>query len=231
MPCSTRLPPLAAALALAACLCLAHALLPAAPAVAQGTPPPFPYVFKGTVTLDGAPLAGSAMLTAQVGDWTSRPVEVVDGRFGFAPSQPLVVGPPNLDYIGETVTFHLRGLTADLTFTFEALPQPAFHDAELRFVSGAPTPTPTPTAAPPTPTAAPTTAPVATPTAPLATPTAAPTPTPPPAPTSTPLPTATPTPAPPPEGGVGVGVIVGAAIGAVLGLSLTLLFLARRMAR
>ncbi|MDE2766185.1 MAG: hypothetical protein OXI25_07145 [Chloroflexota bacterium] len=212
MPRPLRLVFPAAALVLATGLLLAQSLLSPAPASAQGSPPPFPYVLRGTVTLDGAPLDGSAMLTAQVGDWTSRPVEVIDGRFGFAPSQPLIVGPPNLDYIGETVTFHLRGLTADLSFTFEALPQPAFEDTELRFVSGASAVTPTPTAAP-----TPTASPAATPTAPRATPTA--------------TPIAMPTPTPAPEGGAGAGIIAGAAIGAVLALSLALWLLARRLGR
>lgn len=215
-------PPAAALLLVAVGLCLGLALLQPAPAGAQGgSPPPFPYVLQGTVTLDGAPLAGSATLTAQVGDWTSRPVEVIDGGFGRAPSQPLVVGPPNFDYIGEPVTFHLRGLTADLTFTFEALPQPEFVEAVLRFTGGAPTPAPSPTAAPtPTATAEPT---------PQLTPTTAPTPTSTPTPTASP--TATSTPAPAPGGGGGAGVIAGVAIGAVLVLSLALWLLARRMAR
>ena len=187
---------------LAAGLILAQALpFTPAPVGAQPSLPPFPYVLQGTVTLDGAPLAGSATLTAAVGDWTSRPVDVIDGRFGVAPSQPLIVGPPSPAYVGETVTFHLRGLTADLTFTFETLPAPEFVEAELRFVSGASAATPTPQ---PTPTPSPTAAPRATP---------------------------TPTPEPSPEGGPGAGVIAGAGIGGVLLLSLALLSLARRLGR
>lgn len=98
--------------------------------------PPFPYLVIGTVEVNGAFLPNASGLTAKVGDWETRPVDVTDGSFGTAPGIPIVIGPPNDSYVGKTVTFHLpEGLIADQTFLFESLPEPAFTEQNLTFSS------------------------------------------------------------------------------------------------
>ena len=103
--------------------------------------PPFPYLITGTVEVDGSFLDESSGLTARVGDWESRPVTVTEGSFGNAPGIPIVVGPPNTSYAGQTVSFHLPGgSVADQSFTFELLAQPAFLEQNLTFASSPATP-------------------------------------------------------------------------------------------
>ena len=98
--------------------------------------PPFPYLVIGTVEVNGAFLPNASGLTAKVGDWETRPVDVTDGSFGTAPGIPIVIGPPNDSYVGKAVTFHLPdGLIADQTFLFESLPEPAFTEQNLTFSS------------------------------------------------------------------------------------------------
>lgn len=98
--------------------------------------PPFPYLVIGTVEVNGAFLPNASGLTAKVGDWETRPVDVTDGSFGTAPGIPIVIGPPNDSYVGKTVTFHLPdGLIADQSFLFESLPEPAFTEQNLTFSS------------------------------------------------------------------------------------------------
>ncbi|MDE2885145.1 MAG: hypothetical protein OXO53_08635, partial [Chloroflexota bacterium] len=101
--------------------------------------PAFPIVYeRGTVTLDGEPVA-SGEIVVRVGDWERRArIPVVDGAFDCANDEGcLLVGPPS-DYIDEPVTFHLNGdQQADLTYPFPLLGFPCFVDSvELRFGEG-----------------------------------------------------------------------------------------------
>ena len=105
--------------------------------------PPFPYLVVGTVQVDGSFISESSVLTARIDDWETRPVTVTDGSFGTAPGIPIVIGPPNASYLGKTVTFHLgTELIAEQSFTFENLPEPAFLQQNLTFISSFDVPLP-----------------------------------------------------------------------------------------
>ena len=105
--------------------------------------PPFPYLVVGTVQVDGSFISESSVLTARIDDWETRPVTVTDGSFGTAPGIPIVIGPPNASYLGKTVTFHLGAeLIAEQSFTFENLPEPAFLQQNLTFISSFDVPQP-----------------------------------------------------------------------------------------
>lgn len=108
--------------------------------------PPFPYLVVGTVQVDGSFISESSVLTARIDDWETRPVTVTDGSFGTAPGIPIVIGPPNASYLGKTVTFHLgTELIAEQSFTFENLPEPAFLQQNLTFISSFDVPLPSDT--------------------------------------------------------------------------------------
>ena len=105
--------------------------------------PPFPYLVVGTVQVDGSFISESSVLTARIDDWETRPVTVTEGSFGTAPGIPIVIGPPNASYLGKTVTFHLgTELIAEQSFTFENLPEPAFLQQNLTFISSFDVPQP-----------------------------------------------------------------------------------------
>jgi len=113
--------------------------------------PPFPILATGEAYVEGELLTEPGVLTVQVGDWESRPVQVTSGRFGLPPGVPIVIGPPSFDYVGQIVTFHLNGeLQASLSFPFEALGEPQFVDVTLEFdgLRGLASPPPRPTALP-----------------------------------------------------------------------------------
>ena len=113
----------------------------------EGGFPPFPVLIAGEVYVDGELLSEPATLTARIGDWESRPVDVTDGSFGVPPGIPVVVGPPRFDYVGQLVTFHLNGeLEASFSFEFEALGEPAFRQVRLEFGAPRQQAAPTPTA-------------------------------------------------------------------------------------
>ncbi len=116
-------------------------------------PPPFPLLFEGSVLLDGA-LVERGELTVRIGGWESKAVPVVDGRFECT-DPCLIAGPPNFDYIGLPLTFHLDGAhEASLTFPFRQGPDRI--SVELIFGDPGPTPTPLVQDPPiPTPTATP----------------------------------------------------------------------------
>tara|TARA_Y100001960_G_C14259642_1_gene626844 strand:+ start:22 stop:657 length:636 start_codon:yes stop_codon:yes gene_type:complete len=105
--------------------------------------PPFPYLVVGTVQVDGSFISESSLLTARIDDWETKPVTVTDGSFGTAPGIPIVIGPPNASYLGKTVTFHLGSdLIAEQSFIFENLPEPAFLQQNLTFISSFDVPLP-----------------------------------------------------------------------------------------
>jgi hypothetical protein len=101
--------------------------------------PPWPIIYDGTVELDGEPLK-SGMLHAEVGDWVSTEVPVVDGWFACA-DPCLILGPPTVDYIGTEVTFHLNGIERASILKhpmeFPALTEPDRRTITLTFKSEA----------------------------------------------------------------------------------------------
>jgi len=106
----------------------------AAPAYAQdGSIPPWPIIYDGQVYLDGK-LIHEGMLTAHVGDWASAEVPIVEGVFHCA-APCLIVGPPDFSYLGQPVTFHLRGIAepASYTFAFPAMQSPLRESVDLFF--------------------------------------------------------------------------------------------------
>ncbi len=140
------------------CAAAVVGVLPILAQAPDGAPPPLPYIFEGSVTLDGDPVP-TGQLTLRIGDWESKPVPVVDGVFTC--SDPcLIAGPPNRSYIGQELSFHLNGVhKARLTFPFQE--GPARVRVELVFGERAATPTPVPQAADETPLFDPTPVPVA----------------------------------------------------------------------
>ena len=147
----------------------------------QGSPPPFPVTFKGTVTVQGSPAPEGLSLVVCVVDCkdyeTVAAITQAGGKY-----RGLVVAPPDRSYVGKDVTFWIVTTTdtgnevgriqADETLKFNNSELTPTQD--LTFTDPVPmapedTPTPQPT---------PTTAPVNTPTPqPTATATMAPTPT------------------------------------------------------
>ena len=127
----------------------------------------------------GAPAGDGLVVVARMGDYESRPQRTLNGRYDL-----LAVGPPSVDYLYRTITFHLPEYGYQAAETDIFIGGPSERELALTFpaVSAA-----TPTAPVPTPTATPRLSP---------TPTASPTPTPNPTPLPTPEPTATQTPRP-----------------------------------
>jgi hypothetical protein len=101
--------------------------------------PPWPLLFRGTVQMEGIPVAGG-QLRVRVGDWESRPVLVADGRFDCA-AECLIAGPPSFSYIGQPVTFHLDdAYLGDVSFAFPAGATPQQLDLDLAFSRAVPSP-------------------------------------------------------------------------------------------
>jgi hypothetical protein len=93
------------------------------------------------------------MLTGKMGDYTSVPVEVKNGRYAG-----LAVGGPDSSYLNKTITFHLDdSVLANETDVFLFLSMPELKSPFDLTFPNYPTPTPAPTATP-------TSTPIATPT-------------------------------------------------------------------
>jgi hypothetical protein len=102
----------------------------------SGDFPPWPIIYDGTVMLDGDPLK-TGTLSAQIGDWVSTEIPVLNGWFDCA-DPCLILGPPTSGYIGAEVTFHLKGIErpASLEMNFPALIEPDRRTVALEFKSG-----------------------------------------------------------------------------------------------
>ncbi len=147
----------------------------------QGSPPPFPVTFKGTVTVQGSPAPEGLSLVACIVDCKDyesvAAVTQAGGKY-----RKLVAGPPDNSFVGKELTFwivtsddmgnEVGRIQADETIKFSPNIDNLTQTVDLTFTDPVPmapedTPTPQPT---------PTTAPVNTPT-PQPTATMAPTPT------------------------------------------------------
>ena len=110
-------------------------------------PPPLPYIYSGTVTVDGSPVPDGLLIVGRVGTYESQPVAVKNGSY-----TALTVGPPATTFSGSTITFHLDGVQANETDTYllSGLPTVKFN-FNLTFPKlpePTPTPSPIPTATP-----------------------------------------------------------------------------------
>ena len=172
---------------------------------AQGSPPPGPVVFKGLVTVGGAPAPDGLSIVARISPMLIDPYESLPRLTLGGGYELLTVGPASSMYLYQNITFHIvpnaslpylptTGIAAiEITMFFGG---PGIMDGfNLTFpaLPLAPTPTPVPATPTPVPTATPipTATPVpATPTATHVPPTATAVP-------PTPVPTATAVPPPP----------------------------------
>ncbi len=108
-------------------------------AVAQdaGSIPPIPSFFIGTVTIEDGSAADGLFITGRIDDYESEPVIIENGRYDL-----LFVAPPDDSFRNKTITFHINGIQANETISFN--PGSANLSFELTFPS-VPQPTPTPT--------------------------------------------------------------------------------------
>ena len=148
---------------------------------AQGSPPPGPVVFKGLVTVGGAPAPDGLSIVAKITPILLVPYESLPQLTLGGEYQLLTVGPPSSAYLYQNITFHIvpnalvphlpadgiaameitmflggPGISDGHTLTFPALPLAPTPTP----VPPTPTPVPTATAVPPTPTTVPTATPV-----------------------------------------------------------------------
>ena len=137
-------------------LCLFTAILGTG-LVEASSLPPWPTIYSGDITVAGAIPADGAVVTAKIGDYTSQPVAVKNGRYAG-----LAVGAPNSNYFGKTITFHLDDMVVAAEADIFNLNTWIVVNSSFDLTFPAyPTPTPTPTAVP---TATPTATPVPSPT-------------------------------------------------------------------
>ena len=95
--------------------------LVAGAAAAGDTPPAFPHVLYGSVTISGSPAPAGTVITATIGGTECGLVQTVEvGRYG-SPDESrgnrLVVAAAT-DQAGETITFYVNGVAAPETVTF-----------------------------------------------------------------------------------------------------------------
>ena len=108
-------------------------------AEAQEEIPPLPMVLSGSVTVGGSPAPDGLRLVGRIDTaYESVSVTIQGGQF-----MNLVVGPIDSSLIGDAITFHLSGLTADQSVPYS--PGTIDLSFDLTFPP-LPTPTPTPTA-------------------------------------------------------------------------------------
>ena len=122
-----------------------YALMPAL--VFGQSPPPLPSIYSGTVTVAGETAPDGIIIFAMLGDYISPSVTVANGRY-----VGLTVGPPNVSFAGQLVTFHIETVQADETAKFIAYSLPVRVDNFNLSFPNLPIPTPTVT---PTPTQTP----------------------------------------------------------------------------
>ncbi len=125
-----------------------YALMPAL--VFGQSPPPLPSIYSGTVTVAGETAPDGIIIFAMLGDYISPSVTVANGRY-----VGLTVGPPNVSFAGQLVTFHIETVQADETAKFIAYSLPVVLSSFNLSFPNLPIPTPTVT---PTPTQTPTVA-------------------------------------------------------------------------
>ena len=125
-----------------------YALMPAL--VFGQSPPPLPSIYSGTVTVAGETAPDGIIIFAMLGDYISPSVTVANGRY-----VGLTVGPPNVSFAGQLVTFHIETVQADETAKFIAYSLPVVLSGFNLSFPNLPIPTPTVT---PTPTQTPTVA-------------------------------------------------------------------------
>lgn len=113
-------------------------------------PPPAPAVYRGAATVGGQPVPDGLIIVARIRDYESQPVTVSNGRFSL-----LIVSPPDTTYVAKLLTFHLDGVQAAETDSFQPGKQGATIGAPLvldltfpKLPDPTPTPTPVPTNTP-----------------------------------------------------------------------------------
>ena len=115
--------------------------------------PPIPALYSGTATVVGVPVPDDLLISARIEGYASEPVAVQDGQYKL-----LQVAPPEGDFRGKLITFHLDGVQADQSDMFRSASFDFSFDLTFPRL---PVPTPTPTVEPtetPIPTATPETA-------------------------------------------------------------------------
>ena len=122
-----------------------YALMPAM--VFAQSPPPLPSIYSGTVTVAGETAPDGIIIFAMIGDYISPSVTVTNGRY-----VGLTIGPPNVSFAGQVVTFHIETVQADETAKFIAYSLPVVVSSFNLSFPNLPIPTPTVT---PTPTQTP----------------------------------------------------------------------------
>ena len=122
-----------------------YALMPAV--VFGQSPPPLPSIYSGTVTVAGETAPDGIIIFAMIGDYISPSVTVTNGRY-----VGLTIGPPNVSFAGQVVTFHIETVQADETAKFIAYSLPVVVSSFNLSFPNLPIPTPTVT---PTPTQTP----------------------------------------------------------------------------
>lgn len=136
--------------------CLAVSLTGSSAAQASSLPP-WPTIYSGNITVNGAVPRDGALVTAKMGDYTSQSVAVLNGRYAG-----LAVGGPDSTFFGRTITFHLDDLViAEETDVFAFNQWIVINSSFDLTFPAYPTPTPTPTSVP---TATPTATPIPSPT-------------------------------------------------------------------
>ncbi len=116
---------------------------------AQGLPP-MPIIYSGTATAGGAPVPDGLFIHAQVGDYVSNPVPVLNGKYEILTVDPGASAPS-----GSTIVFYLFDVPAQETATFQAAGVPILDLSFNLTFAALPLPTPTPSPIPPTPTETP----------------------------------------------------------------------------
>ena len=108
---------------------------------------PLPTIYSGTVTVAGETAPDGIIIFAMLGDYISPSVTVTNGRY-----VGLTIGPPNVSFAGQVVTFHIETVQADETAKFIAYSLPVVVSSFNLSFPNLPIPTPTVT---PTPTQTP----------------------------------------------------------------------------
>ena len=135
-------------LAVAAAAAIAAELtIPATEVGAQGLPAA-PFIYSGSVTVDGAPAPDGFEITARINGYQSEAATTVDGRYRSL--TVILPESPTNSFANKTITFHLDGVQAEETDTFKASGLPIINTSFNLTFPQLPQPTPTLTPIPPT---------------------------------------------------------------------------------